>query len=460
MIKHSKLHIKKIIRINLKEKFILVNLVAISIIIMGLAYGITKLNDDTYINSTINTFNSAYIAISKFVKSDDYKAKDYLDKVAKYYGVNVAVVDMKGNIVIKSESVSEEKIDMGKIKKVFQDKYDDGNAYQLYDISINSIDKKLLIWKPVKKNGVEVFVIILIISVLLAIWIMYIFVNSKVSYIKKIVKGSKEFSQGNLKFRIDEKGKDELQTLANAMNDMAKKLEENIEKDKAEERFKTELITNVSHDLRTPLTSLIGYIQLLDNKTIDDKNKDKYIKISLQKAYRLKNLLEDLFEYSKLECGQIKLNKSLVNIVEVIEQSIGELFMEAKNKNMTFNKNFHKSKIMANIDSQKIARVFENIIGNGIKYGKENTTIDIVVCEEKEDIIITFENYCTEGEIKDTSKIFERFYRGDQSRNSKVAGSGLGLAIAKDILELHQGKIWAEINMDKFKVFIKIRENS
>lgn len=115
---------------------------------------------------------------------------------------------------------------------------------------------------------------------------------------------------------------------------MAEKLKENIEKERAQEEFKTELITNVSHDLRTPLTSLIAYMQLVGDEKTTEENKKKYTAVSIEKAYKLNKLIEDLFEYSKLESGGISLNKREVNVVEILEQSIGELFGEAQKRNM------------------------------------------------------------------------------------------------------------------------------
>jgi len=297
------------------------------------------------------------------------------------------------------------------------------------------------------------------IPVIIAILLIYLLTNKKVKYIKTIAEGASEFSNGNLDYRIKKKGRDELGFLAQSLNSMAEKLKENMENERAQEMFKAELITNVSHDLRTPLTSLIAYLQLVDDEKTTEENKKKYTGISIEKSYKLKQLIEDLFEYSKLECGGITLEKSEADIIEIIEQSIGELFIEAQKRNMKLKKEFETSKVNLNIDCNKLGRVFENLLSNAVKYGVEGTDIYIYLIESDEDVTIVFENEVTKEACEDTLKLFERFYRGDKSRNSQVSGSGLGLAISKNIVELHEGEIWAECKNNIFKIYVKIHKN-
>lgn len=280
--------------------------------------------------------------------------------------------------------------------------------------------------------------------------IIYLLVRRKVAYIVTICDGIKIISEGNLDYKIKTEGYDELAVLSEEINNMSLKLKMKIEEERAAERLKTELITNVSHDLRTPLTSLIGYIQLAANENICTEDKEKYIKISLDKSKKLKVLIDDLFEYSKLESGGIKLDKVKVNVIEIIEQSIGELSVQAKEKNIEFNKNYKNSKIELLIDPSKIGRVFENVLENAVKYSVEKSNININLYEKNEGIIISFENITDSILEEDIKKIFNRFYRTDDSRNSQISGSGLGLAIAKNIVELHGGKIWAEGKENRF----------
>lgn len=290
--------------------------------------------------------------------------------------------------------------------------------------------------------------------------LIYLLVRRKAAYIVNICNGIKVISEGNLDYRIALKGHDELAVLSDEINNMSLKLKNKIEEERAAERLKNELITNVSHDLRTPLTSLMGYIQLAANDNISSEEKDKYAKISLEKSKKLKILIDDLFEYSKLESGGIKLEKVKVNIIEIIEQSIGELSIQAKERGIGFNKNFKNSKVEVLIDPGKIARVFENIIDNAVKYSVKGKNANINLHENNENVIISFENIVDSILEEDIEKVFNRFYRTDESRNSETAGSGLGLAISKSIVELHGGTIWVKSENDKFVINIELNRDS
>lgn len=290
--------------------------------------------------------------------------------------------------------------------------------------------------------------------------IIYLLVRRKADYIVNICNGIKVISEGNLEYRIEIEGHDELATLSKEINNMSLKLKTKIEEEKAAERLKTELITNVSHDLRTPLTSLIGYMQLAANDNIRIEEKDKYAKISLEKSKKLKVLIDDLFEYSKLESGGIKLEKTKVNIIEIIEQSIGELSIQAKERNIEFNKTFKNTKVDLLIDPRKIARVFENILENAVKYSAEGNKVNINLQENDKKLIISFENITDNFSEENIEMVFNRFYRTDESRNSETSGSGLGLAIAKSIVELHEGEIWVESKGNRFIIIIQLNKDN
>lgn len=447
--------------ISLNVKFIIINIISLLIVTSALVIIISLFNNNT-INENINNFNSTFVDVDKFINTSSKSCEEYLEEVADLHNVNIAVIDRDGNIQLKSKNVLEDKFDMEKLEKWFHREYKDENLYQMYDITIDEKPQKLLIYRKYKESGKyskNIILGILVTPVIIAILLIYFLTNKKVNYIKTIAKGATEFSFGNLDYRIEINGKDELGFLAESMNSMAEKLKENIENERAQEAFKAELITNVSHDLRTPLTSLIAYLQLVDNEKTTEENKKKYTCISIEKAYKLKQLIEDLFEYSKLECGGITLEKSEVNVIEIIEQSIGELFIEAQKRNMNFKKEFKTSKVILSIDSIKLGRVFENLLSNAVKYGVEGTDVCLNLMESKEDVTIVIENEVTKEVCEDTLKLFERFYRGDKSRNSQVSGSGLGLAISKNIVELHEGEIWAKCENNMFKVYVKIYIN-
>lgn len=442
---------------SLNIKFIIINIISLLIVVGGVSVIQSFFGTTT---EYINNFNSTFVDANNFVNRNDKSCEEYLENVADLHDVNAAVIDGTGKILLKSKNVKEDKINIENIYKWYHRKYEDGNIYQMYDITIDNQLEKLLVWnkKPIHYNE-NMILLILMIPVIIAMLLIYFLTNKKVKYIKTIANGASEFSNGNLDYRIEKKGRDELGFLAQSLNSMAEKLKENMENERAQEMFKAELITNVSHDLRTPLTSLIAYLQLVDDEKTTEENKKKYTGISIEKSYRLKQLIEDLFEYSKLECGGITLEKSEADIIEIIEQSIGELFIEAQKRNMKLKKEFETSKVNLNIDCNKLGRVFENLLSNAVKYGVEGTDIYIYLIERDENVTIIFENQVTTEACEDTLKLFDRFYRGDKSRNSQVNGSGLGLAISKNIIELHEGEIWAECENNIFKVYVKIHKN-
>lgn len=386
------------------------NVISVLIILVGIGAILYYIYEGT-VSGHVNNFNKAFVDINRFVNRNDESCEEYLNNVAKLYDVNAVIADADGNILLKSKNVEGDKLDVEKIRKWLNREYKDGNVYQVYDITIDGKEEKLYIYKKYneideKKYTDNELLIILLSPVIAAMLLTFFLTSRKVKYIKQIAEGAVEFSNGNLDYRIQKKGMDELGFLAESMNSMAEKLKENIEKERAQEEFKTELITNVSHDLRTPLTSLIAYMQLVGDEKTTEENKKKYTAVSIEKAYKLNKLIEDLFEYSKLESGGISLNKREVNVVEILEQSIGELFGEAQKRNMNLKKEYEASKVILNVDSSKLGRVFENLLSNAVKYGVEGTDIYINLIESSEYITILFKNEVPNDGLEDTLKTF------------------------------------------------------
>ncbi|GKX68869.1 sensor histidine kinase [Inconstantimicrobium mannanitabidum] len=242
--------------------------------------------------------------------------------------------------------------------------------------------------------------------------------------------------------------------LANINEGYDKALNESLKN----ERLKTELITNVSHDLKTPLTSIINYVDILKRPEITEEERKEYLEILDKKTNRLKNLIFDLFEVSKLSSGKIELNKSEIDIIELLNQCLGECSTLYKDKDLEIRFNSKISKLFMNVDGEKMARVFENVIVNAYKYSLEKTRIYVDVEEHDKCWLISFKNIsCYEMNFS-SEDIFERFARGDKARSSKIEGSGLGMSIVKSIVELHGGKMKVEIDGDMFKVYIYLNK--
>jgi signal transduction histidine kinase len=220
------------------------------------------------------------------------------------------------------------------------------------------------------------------------------------------------------------------------------------------ERLKTELITNVSHDLRTPLTSIITYNDLLRKSDVSDEERQDYLAIIDRKAKRLKRLIDDLFDASKMASGAIELHKTKVNLNELLTQALAEYDEAIQQSKLNFRIKTPDEGVPVIVDGQKLWRVFDNMIGNILKYSMEGTRVYITLEVKNGEATATFKNI-TKYELGDNvDELFERFKRGDASRHTE--GSGLGLAIAKSIIDLHDGVFEIDLDGDLFKVVIRL----
>ncbi|MBC2578853.1 sensor histidine kinase [Clostridium sp. DJ247] len=279
------------------------------------------------------------------------------------------------------------------------------------------------------------------------------YILKKSDYIDKILKGTEEILSGNLDYVIEQEGKDSIAKLAYNINNMRTGYKKSLESEIKSERLKTELITNVSHDLKTPLTSIINYINLLKKDGLSTEEIKSYIEVLDRKSERLKTLIEDLFEASKMSSGSVELNIEKVDVTELLKQSMAEFDEKFKSSCLTLKFNCDKKHIYANLDGKKSWRVFENLISNIIKYSQPNTRVYIDLVEEENKIKIVMKNISSYELDFNVDEIFERFKRGDKSRNKE--GSGLGLTIAKSIVELQGGKLNVEIDGDLFKAIVQ-----
>ena len=274
-------------------------------------------------------------------------------------------------------------------------------------------------------------------------------------YIDKIMVGAKAAAEGKLTYKIDEKGRGHLKELAHDINNIKEGLKKSVENEMKSENMKTELITNVSHDLKTPLTSIINYIDLLKREEIEPENARDYINILDKKAQRLKALIEDLFEVSKAASGAMELNITKIDIGQLLKQSLGENYERFRERNLDIKLNLPDEKIFINADGKRLYRVFENLLSNIVKYSLSNTRVYIDMFKENDEVTIIMKNISAYELSFDTNEITNRFKRGDSSRSTD--GSGLGLAIAKSIIELHNGSFKVEADGDLFKSIIKLK---
>lgn len=307
-------------------------------------------------------------------------------------------------------------------------------------------------------STIGVIPISIIIGLVMFIIFFFIFTKKSIYYLEEINLGLKRISEGNLNTKIPIRTEDELGQLARNINSMSKHLKKSIEEERNAEKTKNELITNVSHDLRTPLTSIIGYLGLISNDEYKDEVSLRYyIDIAYNKSLELKNLIDELFEFTKISYGGIKLNLEIIDIGQLMEQLAEEFIPIFNDAGMQCRISASNEKLTILGDGNLLVRVFENLLSNAIRYGREGKYVDIELLGDEDSIIVNTINYGEDISKIDLPNIFERFYKIDKSRSKDSSGTGLGLAIAKNIIELHKGDI--KVHSQNGKTEFQVRLN-
>lgn len=294
----------------------------------------------------------------------------------------------------------------------------------------------------------------LILYLLLFVLFVVPYMLSKLRRFIAIINGSKEIAEGNIQNSIQDTGNDSLSELAGYINNMKAGYQSALEHQMKSERLKTELITNVSHDLKTPLTSIINYVDLLKKENHSSETTQGYIETLERKSLRLKLLIEDLFDISKMASGTIELDMEYVDVAMLLTQAIAESNTHVGQSSLEIRERIAKFPIHAYLDGNKIWRVFENLISNAQKYSLPGTRIYIYLDETDDLVRFKIQNTSAYEIDFDAEELFERFKRADESRQTE--GSGLGLAIVKSIVELHGGQIKVEIHGDQFNVIVHL----
>ncbi|HHW45414.1 MAG TPA: HAMP domain-containing histidine kinase [Clostridiales bacterium] len=286
------------------------------------------------------------------------------------------------------------------------------------------------------------------------------FLKKILTYIMEITHGVARISDGDFSVRIPERFTDELGRLAGQINKMAEQLKASREQERLQEQRKNEFITSIAHDLRTPLTSVIGYLGLIsqqDGIAMDKEAMVKYADVAYRKALRLQDLITELFEFSRYNFEEITPAQEKIDLAELLEQLEQEFYPQFSENNLTSRIIVNDRPVYIKGDGMMIARVFDNILSNAVRYGAGGKYIDIEIIKRQDEAVVRITNYGSSISQRDLERIFDKFYRTDSSRNAKTGGAGLGLAIAKNIVKAHGGTIKAESRDNKttFEVVFK-----
>ena len=280
-----------------------------------------------------------------------------------------------------------------------------------------------------------------------------IFAIRKADGLDLIMDGLKKISDGELQYKINTDtltGKQKV--MAEYINNIGGGLDAAVENSLKKERMQTELITNVSHDLKTPLTSIINYVDLMKRENPTDPKIQEYLRILDEKSQRLKVLTEDVVEASKASTGNIKLEMNDIDFVEMVQQVIGEFEEKFQEKNLTMMVHFTDEPSIIYADGQRMWRVLENVFGNVVKYAMEGTRVYAEISNRNKKVTFSLKNISAQPLNISADELTERFIRGDVARNTE--GSGLGLSIAKSLTELQGGEFKLYLDGDLFKVMI------
>lgn len=317
---------------------------------------------------------------------------------------------------------------------------------------------------PLDKHGIKkgTFAALAGLAIFLAFFffVLYflLFTRKFTAYLAEITAGIRRFAAGEPATRIAVRQSNELTQIAESFNAMAEELEEIETEEKKNEGAKNDLITSIAHDLRTPLTSVIGYLDLVTQKDVDEETKRHYISVAYRKAKRLQCLADDLFNYTKYGSAELTLNTAPIDAVKMVEQLTEEAYPSISENHLELVVEKKIDRAIVEADGTLLARAFSNLLGNAIKYGKDGKRLFLLM-EPGSAIGTVCFHFINFGEVipaRDLERIFERFYRVDAARTEEAGGTGLGLAIAKNIIERHKGTIAVRSDLNGTEFIVEL----
>jgi signal transduction histidine kinase len=465
------------IRFKLISSFILIIIIPIIVVIIVGNYIGLKYKNDPQLTEDLNTYISVPQVAITLIGNNFSKISDYnefytvLEPVIIKNEIDITVTDLNGLVLFdsKDKTASDRHI----IKKI--------KLRETFNIGVNgsfgeTVSTYNIIVADIKVGYAEItfknnskpqaalnkvfFFLILIIGSLIATFILcailftWLISRSILVPLKELNIAAENIMNGNLNFEIKYKKKNEMGRFNATFNMMRLKLKESLEKQACIENSRKELIASISHDLRTPITSIKGYVEGLQDGIVHDKEKyERYLSVIKEKSDKLDKLIDDLFQFSQLELGKMSMEFLEQDSNEMLEAIVNPIEMEFKDDQIRLfaQKPFASKRIIA--DKNRIAQVFDNILSNARRYVGKDGEIKINAVNEGKFIKIVIKDTGAGISHEDLPYIFDRFYRGEKSRSREFGGTGLGLAICKQIIEDHGGKIWVQSEIGKGTMF-------
>ncbi|MCG8539034.1 MAG: HAMP domain-containing histidine kinase [Clostridia bacterium] len=313
-----------------------------------------------------------------------------------------------------------------------------------------------------KKIGAISTIAIICILIITTLLLTYSVYKDIIKSIVKLRHATNEMKNGNLDYEIKRHLDDEIGELSLGFEEMRLKLKHSLEVQRRYEDNRKNLISNISHDLKTPIMSIKGHIEGIRDGIADSPQKvNKYINTIYEKSKDMELLIDELFLFSRLDMEKEEFNFQIIDIIEFLKFSVEDLSFDLEKVGGKIGLSYDYEPIFVKADLQKLKRVVVNIVSNAIKYRREETLIiDINIKRLEDEVIVEIKDNGKGISKENLSFIFDRFYRGDKSRNTSIVGSGLGLAISKQIIEKHGGRVWAESkNNVGTSIFFSLKEN-
>ncbi|WP_440117546.1 sensor histidine kinase [Paenibacillus sp. QZ-Y1] len=293
-------------------------------------------------------------------------------------------------------------------------------------------------------NNIGSVPLMIVVGILGFVLFFFLFTRRIMLVLDEITAGIQEVAKGELSHRIEVKSSDEFGVVADSINQMAEQLQLSLQEERSAVAAKNDLITGISHDLRTPLTSILGFLEYIEKDRYQDEIEMRYyVSIAYEKSLTLRKLIDDLFEYTRVSGGSLPLSLTSLNLSPFLMQLAEEFAPMLEEAGMTYKIIGGQEPLWIQAAPGELVRAYENLFSNAIRYGAQGKVMEIALSLEGEEAVVRISNYGEPIPVQDLPHLFDRFYRVDKSRSRDTGGTGLGLAIAKSMIELHQGSIAA-----------------